>query len=133
MTGIPRAALLAALLFVAGCGGPQQAEVSGHITLDGVPLPGGQVRFVPKPETPGPEFSAQIVNGDYRVAKGVLPGEYVVQIRFWKETGRVTKDLHGNMTAEMVNGIPARYRDSTNELIADLQPGANTANFDLLP
>jgi hypothetical protein len=63
--GLARGVLAAALLALAGCIGGK-GEVSGTVTFDGKPLPGGMVTFIPangKPE------SCRIgEDGSYRVA-----------------------------------------------------------------
>ena len=48
-------ACVAAAVGVAGCGddGPRLVPVHGRVTLDGKPLAGKTVRFVPDPGTPG--------------------------------------------------------------------------------
>jgi hypothetical protein len=125
--------LAAFCLFVGGCGGPSQAKVSGHVTLGGKPLAEGLVTFRPTPKTEGPDFSSDVVNGDYRVAKGVLPGEYVVDVRSWQKTGKIVKTPQGDTTDEIVNAVPRRYWGESTVLTAGLKAGANTVNFDLQP
>jgi hypothetical protein len=118
-------------LFV-GCSGTQLAKVTGRVTLDGAPLADGVVTFEPAAGTAGPEFSGMLSNGEYKVAKEVLPGDYAIKIRSWQKTGRIVKSPHGEMTDEIVNAIPERYWGPKTELSAHLKPGANTIGFDLL-
>ena len=40
-------AALLLLVVIAGCGGPSKGQVSGRVLLDGAPLPGGMVTFLP--------------------------------------------------------------------------------------
>lgn len=120
-------------LALVGCGPSGRAEVSGHVTLAGQPLPDGMVTFRPTAETSGPEFSGTIAGGEYKVAKPSLPGTYAVEVRAWKKTGRIVKSPFGIDTDEIVSAVPQRYWGPQTELRAQLQPGPNTVHFDLQP
>jgi hypothetical protein len=62
--GLARGALAVALLALAGCFGGK-GEVSGIVTFDGKPLPGGMVTFIPA--NGKPESSRIGEDGAYRV------------------------------------------------------------------
>jgi hypothetical protein len=67
------------ILALAGCGGP--VEVQGKVTMNGKPLPGATVVFIP--EGGGPEAGAQTdEEGNFSLngtkADGTPPGEYRV-------------------------------------------------------
>lgn len=79
------AGLLAAMV-VSGCGGrpdgPPRAVAKGTVTLDGVPLPEGVIRFVPTGETKGPKASAAIEQGtfEFPARYGPVPGQHRIEI-----------------------------------------------------
>ena len=74
------------LLFLnVGCGdnsGPERIAVSGLVQLDGAPMSGGLIRFVPKNDRVGPGAMAQIVDGEFAftVVDGPVPGNHRVEI-----------------------------------------------------
>lgn len=87
------AALLIVAAMAAGCGdnGPTLVTVSGRLTLDGVPLPFKNVRFIPEPGTPGAGAGANTTeDGSYTLlavrpgavkdVQGVPPGSYRVVV-----------------------------------------------------
>lgn len=127
--GIP----LFCILFGSGCGNADRATVSGRVSVQGRPLAEGVVTFRPGLKTPGPEFSGDITGGEYHVEKDVLPGQYTVEVRSWKKTGRIVKSPFGTDTEEIVNAIPERYWGPQTELSVELQPGSNRADFELYP
>jgi hypothetical protein len=130
-TWLGRSVCLLGVIVATGCQQSDLAEVSGRVMLDGKPLREGFVTFYPAADTAGPEFSGEIVAGEYRVAKPVLPGNYLVQIRSWQKTGRKVKSPIGDETEEIINIIPKRYRTPSSELSTVLASGPNSANFDL--
>jgi hypothetical protein len=114
-----------ALLVAIGCGGeelpPNRAEVSGTVTFEGKPLPGGSVIF--KSETdPNMKIPALIVDGKYSSKRAPI-GPCIVTV----ETESL---LLGNPDAYVK--IPKHY-DNLDEsgLTANLEPGSNEVNFDL--
>lgn len=121
------------LLGIIGCGPGNRATVSGKVTMNGQALPDGVVTFRPQPNTPGPEFSGMIDHGAYVVAKDVLPGDYLVEVRAWTKTGRIVKSPFGTDTEEIINPIPPRYYGPTSELLAQLKVGKNSCDFELKP
>lgn len=127
-------ALACCMLFAGGCGADGRAEVAGTVTFDGKPLPEGLVTFRPAAGTAGPEFSGTVVDGKYRVSIRVLPGDYVVDVRAWRKTGRMVKGALGDGPyEEIVVAIPKRYWGEKTELKAHLGPGDNKVDFDLAP
>ncbi|HEV3236940.1 MAG TPA: hypothetical protein VGZ25_08120 [Gemmataceae bacterium] len=86
-----RYALLGSLFFVAiltaaGCGGSGNVtKVEGIVTLDGKPLPGATVSFVPVKEGGKPAFGRTDNDGTFRLTTfrtddGAQPGEYQVVV-----------------------------------------------------
>src|SRR5262245_18959841 len=128
-------------LAASGCNGSQRAAVKGKVTVDGFPLPEGTISFVGDPSA-GPSAGDRIANGEYSIPAdmGPLPGEYKVQIRAFRATGRKVWDGMGDdrapasqkrMVEEMEPYLPAKYNDRT-ELRATIVGGkVNVCDFDL--
>ncbi len=128
-----RTALLAALLLI-GCGGddattPPVPEnlipVSGQVTLDGKPLPGALVLFLP-PSDQDPWREARGVTndqGNYELIyfgehKGTVPGEHQVQI-----TARDPNDIEKQI-------VPERY-NAKSSLRVTVKPESGVFDFSL--
>lgn len=117
-----------------GCGQRgQHATVGGRISWNGKPVPHGLVMFRPTAGISGPEFAGTVANGNYNVPIAVLPGDYDVEIRAWKKTGRIVTSPFGTLDKEVVNVIPRQYWGPGTQLSARLHVGNNTINFDLNP
>ena len=98
--------------FTSGCGepkpvGPQKASVSGTVTMDGKPLPDGQIVFVDESGTPPRQYGGAIKEGAYAVE--VTPGKKLVQITAMTALGVGSNDPGANLKQI----IPARYNDKT--------------------
>jgi hypothetical protein len=128
---------------VAGCGeASQRAAVKGKVTVDGAPLPTGVIEFLPVDKQSGQPGGAAIEAGQYAISadKGLLAGEYLVQIRADRPTGKKVWDGMGderwpaskkNFVDQMEAYIPARYNDRT-ELRARIESGKlNVYDFEL--
>lgn len=133
-----------ALAFV-GCNkGPNTQYVEGTVTLDGQPLAGASVTFVPVSEGTGETaggFSDD--NGVYRLSslygqggKGALAADYVVLVSKSKTVplAKPIKYDDGTETTEtseqILNPI---YRDKTKTpLKFSVKPGRNNINLELL-
>ena len=79
--------LAVAVVPLAGCGdpaGPARYEVSGEVTYEGRPVPGGRILFTPDASrgNGGPGSVAEIENGRYRTrpSKGFVGGPCVATI-----------------------------------------------------
>jgi hypothetical protein len=77
--------VLAIAAAATGCGGdegPPRVAVSGVVSLDGQPLPSGQIRFIPTGETKGPAAAGTIENGAYQLpqSEGPILGTHRVEI-----------------------------------------------------
>jgi len=101
MSKVCRAAVLAAaVLGAAGCGsdGPPRFTVSGRVTYDGQPVPGGRILFAPDTDrgNAGPGSVAEIVDGRYRTRsdKGFVGGPCKVTI--YGTDGTVATEEHDN-------------------------------------
>jgi len=117
-----------ALVFVAGCGGGELAQVSGTVTLDGQPLEGAQVSFWPldgEGEKDRPSAGVTDSNGQYRLMytaeeSGVLIGRHRVEI----------STASGGEEGPKPERIPPQY-NTRSELTAEVTSGENILNFDL--
>ena len=114
------AVLLCAVAACCGCGdasaGPETVAVTGNVSLDGAPVAGADVAFIPL-SAGGEAAPAQAITndaGEFEVVsvfdqgrvskKGMLPGEYQVEVR------RLDSPVAtlGNMQPPK-NNLPARY------------------------
>lgn len=125
--------LPAALLFVAGCGS-STAKVSGVVTLDGNPLPTGNVAFHPVKE--GPVATGSIdSSGRYALTigannTGIPPGDYVVVV----VATRIVEPEPGSLKEPVPERLtPASYASKdTTPLKATLTPGSNSVELKLV-
>ncbi len=118
--------LMLPLLCLCGCGpaGPELAEVSGTVTLDGQPLPGFIVNFIPV-EKGTTSSGITDETGQYRLMftrdrSGVLLGEHHVTFE-----AMPLDDQPKNRVR-----LPRKYT-RTGELTATVQRGANSIDLDL--
>ncbi len=106
-----------------GCGryDVDRVGVSGAVTLDGQPLESGAILFLP--HGAGPSAGAQIENSRFSIARsnGPSPGDYRVEIRSFRDTGRMIPDddFPGQTREVRQQIIPARYNEAS-ELAATL-------------
>jgi hypothetical protein len=122
--------LCAALgLALAGCGGAPTTRVTGHITLDGKPLDGAQVQFVPKSDLGLGYASATTDAGgafkiepDARSNNLLRPGTFVVLV-----TKEVPQNASGEMGTPMVNLVPKIYSSQAHTpLSIEIKEGENS-------
>jgi hypothetical protein len=71
------AAAVAIMALASGCG-PRAGTVSGQVFLDGKPLPGGMVTFLPLARGMNPSSSPIDAEGRYEVS--VVEGEYQIAV-----------------------------------------------------
>lgn len=121
------AALSAAMLALAGCGGSEPTgSVAGNVTLDGAPLTAGVVLFS-NPAT-GVGVTAELdASGTYRV-RSIPTGEYQVAVQPPPPPAPHEMDQPG---APRPN-VPQQYQDpKTSGLSTTVGPGSNSADFAL--
>ena len=79
-----RVGALILALAVAGCGGTRTSPVSGVVLLDGKPLAGASVQFVPqgsgRDATGETDSNGQFAMSTFEPKDGVMPGTYKVVI-----------------------------------------------------
>ncbi|UUO05182.1 Ig-like domain-containing protein [Blastopirellula sp. J2-11] len=138
------AALSVILLSLPGCSAPSDqpdlGQVSGTITLDGNPLSGIVVVF--QPDNGRPAHGRTDAEGKYeltyiRNTRGTKIGHNRVEIAPSEEADE-PDDAEPDAESPQVKRrgkagkpkIPTRY-NTQSELEADVQPGANTFDFDL--
>ena len=119
-----------AITMVGGCAGgadsgPPRARVSGKITLDGLPVTGGEIRFRP---AKGAETSTLIsADGTYRIDflnDSPVVGPNKVFIEWYLPTGK--KDEDGNPF--VAPAIPEKY-NTASTLTVEIAAGQNEHNF----
>jgi hypothetical protein len=128
-----------ALLAIAGCAqdGPELAEVTGTVRLDGQPVPGANVVFRPQEGQSGsPAYGITDAEGNYvlrftRDKEGVIPGKYDVEITTEKLSAEDAEALkaEGQDVYEFVR-VPAKY-GRPGELKREVPPEGGTVDFDL--
>jgi hypothetical protein len=119
-----------------GCGG--RVHVHGTVTLDGQPIDGGRIFYLPEGEPKGRNTAhATIESGTYSlpVPKGpeLSPGKHRVEI-VWHKPPPGKEHLKqgdpGFTTDNYVQVLPAAYNAKTT-LFVDLQQGDNMHDFAL--
>ena len=102
------AAALAAAFAAASCSSENAlVPITGSVTLDGTPLPEGDILFTPADPQFGGE-SAKIAGGAYQA--NVRPGKNKVEIR----ATRPVPGKKGPMGEQLIEDyIPARYNDAS--------------------
>jgi hypothetical protein len=122
--------LLFVLAGVAGCpGSSPQGQVDGTVTLDGMPLKEGDVRFVPA-DGKSQTASAKIINGKFTAQ--VTTGEMRVEISAPKVIGkRKMYDTPDSPVVDKVRELlPPRY-NAKSELRLIVTSGVQDETFSL--
>jgi hypothetical protein len=125
------AALLAAALAVAGCGGEKTGDVTGTVTVDGQPPPNGSsIRFAP---TDGKSSGGggQIESGKYSVS-GVAVGPAKVTIivpKFAAEKKALAGP--GGEGDRVVGEVVVTDEGGSTDLTYEVKPGRNEKNWSL--
>jgi len=93
----------------------------------------GVISFIPQDQS-GRVSGGPIQDGTYSVPeeKGPTEGTYEVRVSWNKLTGKKIPNPsdRGYMIDEMVEGLPAKYRDNS-ELVAEVSPKQTKFDFDL--
>jgi hypothetical protein len=113
-----------------GCGRTsiERAAISGKVTLDGQPLPRGQIRFIPTGENQGPSWSAWIKDGEYTTqgTKGVPVGDLRVEIKAFRiPVGYVAVATANEDEVPREQYLPAKF-NTNSELTFSVSSGAGS-------
>lgn len=141
MTRILAGLLCAAVLSAAGCGGggdkpPAYVSVSGTVTLDGKPLPDGQIMFT----TDGrPPAILDILDGKY--TGQAMVGNNKIQITRMRDSAKVTDRLppeaqtriraRGDGTPAQEETIPAAWNSKSDQVRVIAAGAENKFDFDI--
>jgi len=126
--------LVAACFVTVGCGGsnlPPTGTVTGTVAVDGQPIEGASVEFIP---TSGrPSVGLTDATGKYELLitndeKGALVGSH--KVRITTLINPVTSEGDGPTVEGRKEMLPAKYHDES-ELTAEVAGGSNTIDFDL--
>lgn len=114
-----------------GCG-DSQPTMSGVVTLDGTPLAGGNLSFIPMGDGAGASATIDS-DGTYDVrtgsVRGLTIGEYIVTV---SANGPPVSRLGSDLPFPGKLLTPKKYSTSqTSDLRATVQAGANELDFKL--
>jgi hypothetical protein len=118
------------VLVIVGCGssGPPTADVSGQVTFQGEPLRSGRITFFDKS---GQSASTEIgADGRYQLRARLGPSQIAISSREpdIPNPGKRPDPLPGKSL------IPEHFEDyMKSQVTFDVQPGSNTADFNLKP
>ncbi|QDV53607.1 hypothetical protein [Gimesia fumaroli] len=120
-------------LTLAGCGGnadgPKLVTVSGNITLNGEPLPEGDVIFRAA-DGKGHAYAGKIKDGSYSIETEV--GTKKVEIKSMKEVpGKTTEDNPGEVVNAREQVVPAKYNSESTLEFTVTEAGSDSADFAL--
>lgn len=117
--------IVTAVLLLAGCQPKlNTATVTGTVTLDGAPIAGVVVQFLP--ESGGrPAIGLTDTAGMYNLrftqtSEGCIPGRNRTEFRAYSSPGD-----------DRTQFLPLRYNENS-EMSVDVKTGPNVCNFDLL-
>jgi hypothetical protein len=125
-----------AAAFCIGCGGaagPELAEVTGKVSLDGQALAKVSLQFIPEGDTGSPSYGVTNAEGEYELLfsaerSGAMVGKYQVEIQpIEPDVDQDGKPLDGAVPVV----IPARYQ-TAGALTAEVKPGSNSIDFALV-
>ncbi|CAN5443225.1 hypothetical protein BH11PLA2_BH11PLA2_15160 [soil metagenome] len=118
---------LAILLAVSACSkAPDIGTVSGTITLDGQPIPGSLIRFIP---VDGSNQPADFIITDGTYVVTIAPGEKRVEIFWLKEEGS-KGDTATQGTLKQTQMIPENY-NTKSTLTFTVALGSQKKDFEL--
>jgi len=108
--------------FLPGCGGSGPLPVSGTVTLDGQPLPSGDILFEPVDGTTSSD-GGTIKDGKFSFTS--KPGKMKVKIVALREApGPPLKGAMGEPLPNTQQYLPAKYNTAT-ELTAEVKKGGD--------
>ena len=126
--------LLVCSVMLSGCGGgeegPETVTVTGKVTIDGAPVPDGEVIFRPADGGAGRTDAATIKGGEYTMESTL--GSKRVEIRAMRNVeGADTSNLEtGESGGSVEQYIPEQYNDKST-LTADISESSSPLDFSL--
>lgn len=112
------------LLTLPGCGS-SLLNIEGKVTLNGVPVEQGEIRFIPSGGDKAPSAAAIIAQGHYKV--DVAPGTKRIEILGYKVVGQ--RNI-GTMIDIKEQIVPERY-NTRSELTCSIESADETHDFEL--
>jgi len=116
----------------------ERAEISGSITVDGLPLNNGHIRFVPINNSKGPSWAAQVYQGQYSTkgSKGAPIGELRVEILGYRPAKGLSSKSDDQDAGEGVpqeQYLPAKY-NLESEMAMTIESGSGQVqkNWELM-
>jgi hypothetical protein len=129
-------------LSLVGCGGtpgPELGEVTGKVLLDGEPVVGATLTFIPEGPNGSPSYGKTDANGVYtlnftNVKSGAMIGRHEVSVESGKQLSKADiEDLKaaGETVPEVSSvKVPKKYKGK-GALTAEVKAGKNTVDFAL--
>lgn len=106
---------------------PKSYPVQGEVTLDGKPMPSGEIIFVSVAE--GIRDTLKVANGKY--SGEVLAGDRKVEIRSYIAKEGNTKMYGPDAEPSYVNIIPKKYNEETDLTATVKQSEDNSFSFEV--
>lgn len=124
-------------LFVSGCGAAKdplgRLPISGTVTLDGVPLDKGAIRFEPQDAQAGTPSGAMIDKGRYELPRdqGLAPGVYRVILTAAEASteNRTADEIMNNPGPPPKELIPPSYNRQSKITVEVKAQGPNQFDF----
>jgi hypothetical protein len=116
-----------------GCSSNNQVEISGAITVEGVPVQGGSIAFS-APDGSSPVEGAVITNGVYHAK--VTIGEKIVKVTGTKNVPTKIYDEVSKKTYDSENPVPitaSQYSANDSPLRIIVQKKGEVHDFDIPP
>jgi hypothetical protein len=135
--------LAIAMLASIGCGSggshlPKTVPASGTVTLDGKPVDGAQVVFVPAGDGATGAFGTTNASGHFSLRSydekdGAIPGTYKVQVSktIQKLLDGPKGSLDGGDPVRFEYGVPAKYTGAQTSGLTATIPDAGTSDIKL--
>jgi hypothetical protein len=126
-------ALCLALVSVVGCsdGRPARVNVSGRVTIDGKPLPLGNLKFVPvgaRPSSGSINGEGQFTLGCYEDDDGVVTGLHQIQVSSYEVVGeKVNRHAPIKYANYTMSGITFEVTAPTDSLVIELYADGRAA------
>jgi hypothetical protein len=122
----PAVAVVAAL-GSAGCRDAAHGELHGRVTLNGKPVPGGVIKFVPVDKST-PTASCFIENGEYTARVPVTTHRVFISSPQTVGTAKPVANAMLEDGPEVVESVPARY-NTKSDLTVEVKPGRTEHHF----